>query len=68
MTTEHDPYIRSKEHYQDPPNGILATLKQVGPGMILVGGVVGSGELIVTTKQSRTFPFPRLTWNQVPWF
>lgn len=40
MTTEHDPYIRSKEHYQDPPNGILATLKQVGPGMILVKGAI----------------------------
>ena len=50
MTTKHDPYTRSKEHYQDPPQGVLATLKQVGPGMIQVGGVVGSGELIVTNK------------------
>jgi manganese transport protein len=32
-----------------PPRGLLATLKQLGPGMILSGSIVGSGELIATT-------------------
>ena len=50
MNKNIDPYIRSKQHFQNPPKGIKETLKQVGPGMILAGGVVGSGELIVTTK------------------
>ncbi|MGI8785913.1 MAG: Nramp family divalent metal transporter [Acidobacteriota bacterium] len=31
------------------PTGFLSTIKQLGPGMILSGGIVGSGELIATT-------------------
>ena len=45
-----DPYSRTREDCLDPPQGLRATLRQVGPGMILAGSVVGSGELIVTTK------------------
>ena len=44
-----DPYARSAESLP-PPRGFMATLRQLGPGMILVGSVVGSGELIMTTK------------------
>lgn len=32
-----------------PPRGLAATLKQLGPGMILSASIVGSGELIATT-------------------
>ena len=45
-----NPYARSVDSFQDPPKGILATMKHLGPGMILVGSIVGSGELIMTTK------------------
>lgn len=45
-----DPYSRSADRYRDPPRGLRETLRHLGPGMILVGSVVGSGELIVTTK------------------
>lgn len=48
--TASDPYTRSKQQFEDPPRGFLATIRHLGPGMILVGSVVGSGELIVTTK------------------
>lgn len=48
--TGNDPYARSADHYRDPPRGFRETLRHLGPGMILVGSVVGSGELIVTTK------------------
>ena len=34
----------------DPPRGLLPTLRQIGPGIIISGAIVGSGELIVTTK------------------
>ena len=34
----------------DPPTGFVGTLKQLGPGLIIAGSIVGSGELIATTK------------------
>ena len=33
-----------------PPRTLLATLAKLGPGMIIAGSIVGSGELIATTK------------------
>jgi manganese transport protein len=39
----------SQTEVQLPPRGLLATIKQLGPGMILSGSIVGSGELIATT-------------------
>ncbi len=32
-----------------PPRGIRETLRQLGPGLIISGSIVGSGELIATT-------------------
>ncbi|MGC6488806.1 MAG: transmembrane Mn(2+) transporter [Planctomycetota bacterium] len=34
----------------EPPRGALATLRRLGPGLIVAGSIVGSGELIATTK------------------
>ena len=45
-----DPYSRKAGEGREPPVGFWATLRHLGPGMIVVGSVVGSGELIVTTK------------------
>lgn len=45
-----DPYSRQKDQQREPPRGFRKTLRYLGPGMILAGSVVGSGELIVTTK------------------
>ena len=45
-----DPYSRSASDSKEPPRGFGATLRHLGPGMILAGSIVGSGELIVTTK------------------
>ncbi|MEO1997795.1 MAG: Nramp family divalent metal transporter [Planctomycetaceae bacterium] len=47
---DHDPYTRDATATRNPPRGVRATLRELGPGMILVGSVVGSGELIMTTK------------------
>lgn len=33
-----------------PPRTVLGTLSRLGPGMIIAGSIVGSGELILTTK------------------
>jgi Mn2+/Fe2+ NRAMP family transporter len=35
---------------QDPPQSPLGILRQLGPGLIVAGSIVGSGELIATTK------------------
>ncbi len=35
---------------QAPPRTLLGTLSRLGPGMIIAGSIVGSGELILTTK------------------
>lgn len=34
---------------QDPPTTIWGVLRQLGPGLIIAGSIVGSGELIATT-------------------
>lgn len=33
-----------------PPSSVLQTVKQIGPGLIIAASIVGSGELIMTTK------------------
>jgi len=38
------------EGVQQPPTSVLGTLRRLGPGMIIAGSIVGSGELILTTK------------------
>lgn len=35
---------------QNPPSSLRETLTRLGPGMIIAGSIVGSGELIATTK------------------
>jgi len=45
-----DPYALPPEAIQDPPTTLWATLRKIGPGIILAGTIVGSGELILTTK------------------
>ncbi len=35
---------------QDPPRTFWATLKSIGPGLIITANIVGTGELIMTTK------------------
>ncbi len=44
-----DPYRLTPQAVADPPRGILATFRKIGPGMILAASIVGSGELIATT-------------------
>ncbi|MDA0348790.1 MAG: Nramp family divalent metal transporter [Verrucomicrobia bacterium] len=34
---------------RNAPTSIIGTLKELGPGLIIAGGIVGSGELIATT-------------------
>ena len=54
---EYDPYALPSEAIQEPPVSLWAALKKIGPGIILAGTIVGSGELLLTTK----FPLVRAT-------
>ncbi len=41
--------INRTQPFLDPPRGFFASLKYLGPGLILSAAIVGSGELIATT-------------------
>ncbi len=46
----YDPYALPPEDIQEPPATMWAALRKIGPGIILAGTIVGSGELILTTR------------------
>lgn len=47
---EYDPYALPHDAIQEPPKTLWAALKMTGPGIILAGTIVGSGELLLTTS------------------
>lgn len=47
---------------REPPSGLVATLRHLGPSFILVGSVVGSGEIILTTTLGARVGFVMLWW------
>lgn len=50
MSQAPDPYAQLPEHVKDPPKDRWSTIRQLGPGLLLTGSIVGSGELIATTR------------------
>jgi Mn2+/Fe2+ NRAMP family transporter len=49
MAEQVDPYALSHDAIQQPPPTLGLALRQIGPGLILAGSIVGTGELIATT-------------------
>lgn len=47
---EYDPYALPADAIQEPPPSLLTALRKIGPGIILAGTIVGSGELLLTTS------------------
>ena len=45
-----NPDRRSPDQIIDPPHSFAAIIRQIGPGLIIAANIVGSGELIMTTK------------------
>lgn len=45
-----DPYALPPEEIEEPPVSLWAALRKIGPGIVLAGTIVGSGELLLTTK------------------
>ncbi len=50
MSSEYDPYVLNPKQIKKPPITRWGTIKQLGPGLLLTGSIVGSGELIATTR------------------
>jgi Mn2+/Fe2+ NRAMP family transporter len=48
--TTYDPYALSPDAIQEPPPSLGQALVRIGPGLILAGSIVGTGELIATTN------------------
>lgn len=47
--TSYDPYAMPTDAIQEPPATLWQAFRKIGPGIILAGSIVGSGELIATT-------------------
>lgn len=52
-----DPYALPPEDVCDPPATTWAALRKIGPGIVLAGTIVGSGELILTTGLGADYGF-----------
>jgi Mn2+/Fe2+ NRAMP family transporter len=49
-TAPADPYSYHQADIREPPRSIAGALRRIGPGMLLTASIVGSGELIATTR------------------
>src|SRR5262245_19027393 len=56
-TESYDPYVLHDGDLRDPPQSLWSALAQIGPGIILAGSIVGSGELMLTTSLDATYGF-----------
>jgi manganese transport protein len=45
-----DPYVLDSSLVQNPPPTWLGRMRELGPGLVLTASIVGSGELIATTR------------------
>jgi manganese transport protein len=55
-----DPYTLPPEAAEDPPRSLGRAMRQIGPGLILAGAIVGTGELIATTNTGAKVGFALL--------
>lgn len=46
----YDPYALDANSVAEPPKSLAAAVRKIGPGIILAGSIVGSGELLLTTS------------------
>ncbi len=55
-----DPYAFDPADIEEPPRTLIGTLRRIGPGMLLSAAIVGTGELIATTRLGAEFGFTML--------
>ena len=54
---EFDPYALTDDAVADPPQRLLPAMRKIGPGIILAGSIIGSGELLLTTALGAEYGF-----------
>lgn len=54
---QYDPYALPADALREPPDSLWMALKQIGPGIILAGSIIGTGELLQTTKMGAEHGF-----------
>ena len=47
--TVYDPYAMPADAILEPPKSFFQAMRKIGPGIVLAGTIVGSGELLLTT-------------------
>lgn len=60
-----DPYTTPAAAERPPPVTRTARLRQLGPGVVIAGSIVGSGELILTSSLGAAAGFALLWWMLV---
>jgi manganese transport protein len=50
VAAKRDPYVLDPALIADPPTTLGAKLRLLGPGLVLTASIVGSGELMATTR------------------
>jgi manganese transport protein len=53
----HDPDALSDEFIAAPPHNLWSAFRKIGPGIILAGSIIGSGELLLTTALGAEYGF-----------
>jgi manganese transport protein len=53
----YDPYAMPSNALREPPATLWLALRQIGPGIILAGSIIGSGELLLTTSLGAEYGF-----------
>jgi manganese transport protein len=57
QTAEYDFYAMPADAIREPPVSLWAALRQIGPGIILAGSIIGTGELLLTTGLGAKYGF-----------
>ena len=57
-----DPYTIQPGRIKDPPTTLLGRLKSLGPGIVVSGSIVGSGEILLTAALGAVAGFVLLWW------
>ena len=61
-TLSDDPYTIRPGETRDPPTGFLGRLRNLGPGIVVSGSIVGSGEILLTAGLGAAAGFVVLWW------
>ena len=53
----HDPDALDEANIAEPPHNLWSAFRKIGPGIILAGSIIGSGELLLTTALGAKYGF-----------